>query len=600
MASEMASDDGSVSPRFWGGLAVGLLAFAAYVFCATPATYPLDSAELATAAFGLGVAHPPGEETTLLWARLFMLLPLGSVAFKAALSQAAAGALAAVLVYGLALDGAARIEVVTRAAGEKTRVLIAAAAALAFAFAPGVIIVSNRPEVYATQTALSLGALLLALRAHAGSDPRLAGVAALLIGLGVGNHSLVAGLVGLAAVAAALPLLVRGPGRARLLACAVGAFAAGLLVHAYIPLRTAALFAAADRGADHVLWGDGRSLSGLWWVISARTFAEKTAIVQGNASPWDLPFLPLEELTALFALVALGGAYFLLRQRASRVHGIALLVGVAGSMLAALVGGLDPGNPDIRGYLGPAFALIAVCGGVAIALGTALFHLRQLRVVLALVFLGGALSRCPAPAQYPGLRQAHAVDRETRQLLAELPARAALFTFHFETGFLVGYQRFVEGARPDVAWAHLPFAPNPSYALRLRAARPELAPVLDAYRDRAGLGEAWTRLAASRPVRCEPDVASLAKVPALLPAGQLWTPAGGVPPAEAWPSLDAAALAEAAQDRQVRAYLAWRRYLDARYACQRGLRDRAAARFAELDQLVPEDARFRELRQQCE
>ena len=49
-----------------GGCAVGLLAFAAYVFCATPAPYPLDSAELATAAFGLGVAHPPGEEFTLL------------------------------------------------------------------------------------------------------------------------------------------------------------------------------------------------------------------------------------------------------------------------------------------------------------------------------------------------------------------------------------------------------------------------------------------------------------------------------------------------------------------------------------------------------
>jgi hypothetical protein len=270
-------------------------------------------------------------------------------------------------------------------------------------------------------------------------------------------------------------------------------------------------------------------------------------------------------------------------------------------MIAALVGGLDPGNPDIRGYLGPAFALIAVCGGVAIALGTALFRLRQMRIVLGVVFLGGALTRCPAPAQYPGLRQAHAVDRETRHLLADLPARAALFTFHFETGFLVGYQRLVEGARPDVAWAHLPFAPNPSYALRLRAARPELAQVLDAYRAHAGLVEAWTLLAASRPVRCEPDVARLEEVPAdFLPAGQLWTPAGGRTPAETWPPLDTAALAEAAQDRQVRAYLAWRRYLDASYACRRGLRDRAAARFAELAQLVPEDARFRELRRQCE
>ena len=189
--------------RYLGAVTVGLLVFAAYVFCATPAPYPLDSAELATAAFGLGVAHPPGEETTLLLGKLFTLLPLGSVAFKVALSQAASGAMAAVLVYLLVLEVAGRMQVIVAGTGAKTRVLVAAAAALAFAFAPGVIIVSARPEVYATQTALSLGALLLALRAHAAAEPRLALLAALLIGLGVGNHSLVAGLVGLGAVAAA-------------------------------------------------------------------------------------------------------------------------------------------------------------------------------------------------------------------------------------------------------------------------------------------------------------------------------------------------------------------------------------------------------------
>ena len=87
----------AVCSAFWKTrfkiLPVSLAAFAAYVLCATPTAYPLDSAELATAAFGLGVAHPPGEEASLLWAKLFTLLPLGGVAFKVALSQAAAGAL---------------------------------------------------------------------------------------------------------------------------------------------------------------------------------------------------------------------------------------------------------------------------------------------------------------------------------------------------------------------------------------------------------------------------------------------------------------------------------------------------------------------------
>jgi hypothetical protein len=63
--------------RAWGAFVVAALSFSAYALCATPAPYFLDSAELAAATFGLGVAHPPGEVTALLWGKLFDLLPPG-------------------------------------------------------------------------------------------------------------------------------------------------------------------------------------------------------------------------------------------------------------------------------------------------------------------------------------------------------------------------------------------------------------------------------------------------------------------------------------------------------------------------------------------
>jgi hypothetical protein len=587
------------SLRLWGALGVGLAAFVAYVLCATPAAYPLDSAELATAAFGLGVAHPPGEETSLLVAKLFTLLPLGSVAFKVALSQAVAGALAAVLVFFLVLETLQTLVFVSEATDEKVRIAIAAACALAFAYAPGVVVVSNRAEVYAVQTALSLGALWLALRAHARSDARPAFVAALLIGLGVANHSLVAGLVGLGAVAAALPLLLRSSSRARLLALSLAGFAIGLLVHAYLPLRAGALFASADRGIDNVVWGDARTWRGFWWVVSAQTFAEKAAVVHSHASPWDLPFLPIEELGSVFALLAPAGAYFLLRRAASRVAAVALLVGAAGAMAAALVGGVDPSNPDIRGYLGPAIALIAVLSGITIAVGIAFFRVQRLRSILVLVFLAGALTRFPTSAQYPGLRHARAADHETRALLADLPPRTALFTHHFETGFLVGYQRLVEGTRPDVAWTHLAFAAGPGYAERAALARPELGPVIGAAMRKRGLAEQWTKLDDIRPVRIEPDAVTPPDVRRSLgPAGELWAPAQSTSPA-AMASLPTWVLAEAAQDRQVRGYLAWRQYIDAVWSCELGFSERAHERFAELERLVPSDERLLALRATC-
>lgn len=597
--SVLPNSVGIPQPRLWGGLAVGLAVFAAYVLAATPAAYPLDSAELAAASFGLGVAHPPGEETTLLLGKLFTLLPMGGVAFKVALSQAAAGALAAVLVFLLVLDLAERLPVVTETTREPMRLLLAAAAALAFAYAPGVVIVSDRPEVYATQTALSLAALWLAIRAA--QDPRRALLAALLIGLGVGNHSLVAGFTGIGAVAAALPLLrarSRGLPSGRFVALSVAAFVVGMLVHTYLPLRTAALRGTSG-GMNDVLWGDARSWSGLWWVVSAKTFADKAGIVHGNASPGDLPFLLIEELGLVFALVAPAGAYFLLRRASSRAPGVAVLLAMAGSMAAALVGGLDPGNPDIRGYLGPAIACAAVLSGVAMMVGMAVFRWSRLRMPLAAVLLVGTATRFPSPTQYPGLADARAAEANVREMLGDLPPRAALFTNHFETGFLVGYLRLVEGARPDASWAHLASAKGVGYGERIRDSQPELLQVIDAYRKDGDLLAALGSLDWAHPVRVEPDAVLGPSVRrGLGPAGELWSLAKNTSQ-ESAPSIPTWALAEAAQNRQVRGYLAWRNFVDARWSCELGLSERAHARIAELEKLVPSDDSLRALRGHC-
>ena len=58
-------------------------------------------------------------------------------------------------------------------------------------------------------------------------------------------------------------------------------------------------------------------------------------------------------------------------------------------------------------------------------------------------------------------------------------------------------------------------------------------------------------------------------------------------------------LAEAASDRQVRGYLAWRNYIDAVWSCDLGFIERARERFEELEKLVPQDERFRALQTKC-
>ena len=138
---------------------------------------------------------------------------------------------------------------------------------------------------------------------------------------------------------------------------------------------------------------------GLWWILSARTFAGKNLIVQGNADPAALPFVLLEELGPLLVLGLVGRAWRCGRGRRAR-PALAWAVLAAGAMLGALGAGLDPPNPDIRGYLGLALAALAVFGAAALA--PLLGFLRRPRLAAAVA--AGALlvttavapvARCP-------------------------------------------------------------------------------------------------------------------------------------------------------------------------------------------------------------
>jgi hypothetical protein len=576
---------------------VGVAAFAGYALACAPSAYLLDSAELAQAAFGLGVAHPPGEPVAALWGRLFCFLPLGSVALRVGLGQAVAGAAAAVLLLRIALRLLALLDE-GGALDARARVALAAAAALGFAYAPGVVNVSARPEVYALQTALSLGAVLCALRALDEADARSLLLAALLLGLGVANHPLVAGLTGVGATLAAFPFLRAG--RARLVAFSVLALFLGMAVIVYLPVRATALFAqAASRGADTILWGDPRTPGGLAWVLSARTFAEKAAIVHTAASPLDFPFALMDELEVVFTTLAPVGMVLVLRRRRVHLAGAVLVGSWAGSSAAALVGGFDPANPDVRGYLGPAIALTAVFSICAIAVGLTWLE-RWKRPWLVPALAGSlalaTLTRFPASGTYPGLRHAGTADRVAGELLGQLPPRATLLTAHFESAFVVGYQRVVEGRRPDVAWAHQGFFAHPGASERLGRAEPSLLPLIETRVSPVAV----VVVDRQRPVRLEPDQHLDRRVRAhLVPDGWTWR-LGGPLVRPRLPELPPAVLAEAAGDRLALHFVGWRLYNDATVACENGLTQAAPLYLGMLRQLSPQDVLALKLGAECD
>jgi len=82
-----------------------ILLMAVYLASMAPgltwANYGADGGDLITAAATGGVAHPTGYPLYLIFARLFQLLPIGSLAFRTNLMSALATTFAAVLVYDL-------------------------------------------------------------------------------------------------------------------------------------------------------------------------------------------------------------------------------------------------------------------------------------------------------------------------------------------------------------------------------------------------------------------------------------------------------------------------------------------------------------------
>jgi len=557
------------APRFavYTQLAVALAVWSAGVFRAAATPTLLDSAELASAAFSLGVAHPPGEALALLWSKAFMLLPLGTPAWRAAIGQCVASALAAVFVARVAVQVMATLDsTVTNPSaadriqpGIRTRWLLAAGSALLFGLSPGALTNAARPEVYSLSAAVALAAFSSALAAFRSQDVRWGVLAAFLIGLGLTNHPLIAAAAGSGAVALCWPFLKQqmrakqqvcgakaqaahgAAGRSdagrpspitrvRLVVSACAGLFAGLLVFVYLPLRTAALVVRGGfDSTNSILWGDARSLTGLWWILSGQAFLGKQTLVHSTTAPASLPFALVEELGLMGLALALLGAYRLFREH-SRTVAVGLSLTVAVTLGGALFAGFDPSNPDSRGYLQPASALLCVAASVGLFAALALLQARLtasttgtskagrtasttgtskaersqekandepqdkkappkappktrryaplLTGSLAAVWALSALIQSQGPLTSGSLRYAWGADLAVTSLQQSLPPRAALLTGHFETAALLSYQRIVQGQRPDVAWGHLGFINQPGYADRLQRSENLLEPLL--------------------------------------------------------------------------------------------------------------------------
>ena len=506
-------------------LGVALACFAFYVALAVPGVYWLDSSEFAAAAWSLGVAHPPGHPLMAVWSRLFTFLPFGSIGFRVAIGQAVAAALAAGALAVLARDLTERLGV-----GERAASWLGAAAAGIFALSYGLAFHAVRPEVYALSAVATLGAAACALR----GSLRGWAAAALLIGLGLANHHLLA-------LAGAAPLLGLALAERRLgargwaLVLTLGALALGCYL--YVPLRAA-------RG-PMVDWGHATTASQFWWLVSARAFQKSVH----RAADVPLAFEAIRELGLPAAMCALGGLLALLRTPATRRIAAVLAAEIAFFTAASALVGFDAANPDSHGYLAGAMAFAAATAVVfpaAILLALRDRSPRAAAICAALVAAGCVLAQgLRNPGRF-SLAGAYAADRVFAAAVSEPPPRAVVHSDYFQTVFGFWYEQTVEGARPDLTLHHPRFAAG---ALPAEA------------RDRPSVHEFDLD---TPPVLAE----RLHPIGLLYREGRRAVASDFVLQDATWDRL-----AEDTEDPLARDYLLWQAYLGAEFRCRLGFRE---------------------------
>ena len=283
--------------------------FLVYLRTMAPTVYGLDSAELTTGSYVLGIVHSPGSPTFLLLGHLFTWLPVGDVGYRVNLVSVTAAA-AAMAVYCALLLRLLRDPIAA----------VAGAWLLAFTYYFWVSAVAA--ELYSLQAFFLALEIWLALRWRSEQRPWQLYLFALAYGVGLGNH------ISLAVAAPGFVVLLRSEDRHALPSVRHLAVAAiwgllGLCVYVYLPLRSQApMNYARAFGVDVTTW------RGVWWMMTGQMFSSEMLAVPLADLPGQIGFFIgrlFSNFIGVSALVGILGLIDGFRQRPDVHLGLATI-----------------------------------------------------------------------------------------------------------------------------------------------------------------------------------------------------------------------------------------------------------------------------------
>ncbi len=434
---------------------VGAL-FALAVWHCAPSVSWQDSGSLVTAAWYLGIAHPPGEPAYLALARLAQLLPIGDIAFRLNLLSALALAFCALPLFVLARDG-------MREAGfsVSTSLSSGVVAPLLVLLGFAAQLQGVRAELYSLTALLLVAALACAVVLR---GLRSSAAVGLLVGLGAAVHPL---LTVAALPALAVARVLRSKCTTRDLSVAVAACGWSFAVVAWLPLRAGAI--------PHRAWGVPDSPGAFADVLLARNFAANFGTAD-SALAENLALLFREWMRAgmpLLLVLAAAAALTWHRRSIVRALVVALPLWLFGNLMTmAPQNKLYANNPDVLGYLLVGCVAVAPLAAMALIGGLSSHRSLLLRGALALLLLFAVLSQ-GFDGNQAGRTGNHLPSRFATSQAAALPAGSILLTSGNDTAFLWTYLQGVERRRTDLVVVNRVLLGHPHERNRLLGPAPQ-------------------------------------------------------------------------------------------------------------------------------
>jgi len=459
--------------------AVFVVALVVYSWTLAPTVTPTDSGELILAAYGLGVAHPPGVPLWIMLTHIASLLPFGNVAVRINFSSAVFAALAcamltlvvAELLISVSPSAATRRRNKSVRHGSKVEdsnaggLLIlapAVGAGLFMAFSRTLWAYATITEVYALNALLILLIFFLVVRwrrriietrtnfsgAVVAHDKWIY-AAAFVFGLATGVHHVTVALTlpAIAVVVYRTERLKFFTSR-RLLYSALISIGALILVYSYLPW-------AASR-SPAMNWGNTRSLQEISWHITGRQYRVFFSFSPSSIGPQFVDFcrMALREfgfawlpLTLFLAVAGLASAH-----KRDRTAFWFLLLIVLADLAYSLIYEIAE---DKDAYYLPAFISIAIAAGLGVhrlvqlaASGRSPIWTPSVAVATTIVLTSATAFAANWP--FNNRRHDFIADDYVANLFSTIAPNGLLLTQDWQVASPIWYLQEVEQRRPDV------------------------------------------------------------------------------------------------------------------------------------------------------